>query len=112
MEEAAAARRPRVRLTRIVGPASGGYILAFAVASLLTGPQQVWVGDFAQMVPPVGYAVLCFAVAHQCTGQVRVFWNLNAVDAVMWTAGQAVWTDFDVVKGSVPVISPTDPIFF
>ena len=42
----------------------------------------------------------------------RIFWNLNAVHGLVWAAGQAVWTYYDLVHGGVPVISPTDPLFF
>ena len=49
----------------------------------------------------------------RCRGQVRVFWNLNAVHAVMWAIGQAVWTYLDLfAAGGVPVVTPTDPLFF
>jgi signal transduction histidine kinase/ActR/RegA family two-component response regulator len=30
----------------------------------------------------------------------------------MWAFGQVVWTYYDVTAGGVPVISPTDPLFF
>jgi signal transduction histidine kinase/CheY-like chemotaxis protein len=43
---------------------------------------------------------------------VRVFWNLNAAHAAIWVLGQTVWIYLDLVAGGVPVISPTDPLFF
>ena len=30
----------------------------------------------------------------------------------MWAIGQAVWTYYDLYRGGVPVMSPTDPLFF
>ncbi|MEO8679171.1 MAG: ATP-binding protein [Vicinamibacterales bacterium] len=99
-------------MTRLVGLAGAAYLILYAVASLVTGQRNLWLGDLAQLVPPLAYAALAAALARRCRGQVRVFWNLNAVHGVIWAAGQVVWTYYDVVLGSVPVISPTDPIFF
>ena len=31
---------------------------------------------------------------------------------LVWGAGQALWTYIDVFGQGVPVVSPTDPIFF
>jgi signal transduction histidine kinase/CheY-like chemotaxis protein len=82
------------------------------VASVLTAQQNVWLGDVAQLVPPLAFAALAVIVARRSARQVRVFWNLNAAHGIIWAAGQAVWTYYDLVKGGVPIISPTDPIFF
>lgn len=92
--------------------ASGGFLAAFVAASLLTGQRNIWLGDLAQLVPPLGYAALTLSLARLCTGQVRVFWNLNAIHAITWAIGQAVWSYYDVAQNGAPIISPSDPIFF
>ncbi len=99
-------------MIRTVGLAGAGFILLYAVLSVLTGQRLVALGDVAQLVPPLAYAALTFVLARKCRGQVRLFWNLNAIHGVMWAAGQVVWTYYDLVGGGVPVISPTDPLFF
>jgi signal transduction histidine kinase/CheY-like chemotaxis protein len=99
-------------LTRTVGLASALYFVAIAAASLSLREPLVWFGDFAQLVPPLGFAALACAVGQRSSRQVRVFWTLNAVHGVLWAIGQAVWTYYEVAAGGVPIISPTDPIFF
>jgi signal transduction histidine kinase/CheY-like chemotaxis protein len=99
-------------MIRTVGLAGGGVLLAYAVLSILTGQQIVALGDVAQMIPPLAYAALTRTLARRCRGQVRVFWNLNAIHAVVWAIGQGVWTFYDVAGDGVPVESLTDPIFF
>ncbi len=99
-------------MIRTVGLAGAGFILVYTVLSVLTGQSVVALGDLAQLVPPLAYAGLTLALARRCRGQVRIFWNLNAAHAVIWAIGQAVWTYYDLARGGVPVISPTDPIFF
>ena len=99
-------------MVRKVGIAGAAFLLIYAAVSVATGQQAVALGDIAQLVPPLGYGVLTLWLARQCRGQVRVFWNLNAVHAFMWAIGQAVWTYLDVFRSGVPVISPTDPLFF
>ena len=99
-------------MVRTAGLGGALYLLAYVVVSLATGQQVAWLGDGAQMVPPIAYAALTLALARRCRGQARVFWNLNALHAVIWAAGQAVWTYYDLVHGAVPTVSPTDPIFF
>lgn len=99
-------------MTRTVGLAGAGFILLYAVLSVLTGQRIVALGDLAQLVPPLAYAAFTFALARRCRGQVRIFWNLNAAHGVMWALGQVVWTYYDLVHGGVPDISPTDPLFF
>lgn len=99
-------------MIRTVGYVGGGFVLLYAVLSILTGQRVVALGDLAQLVPPLAYAAFTFTLARRCTGQVRIFWNLNAIHGVMWAAGQVVWTYYDLVHGGVPVISPTDPLFF
>jgi len=99
-------------MVRSVGLAGAVFLLLFAVASLATGQQTAAVGDVAQTVPPLAYAAFTFWLARRCRGQVRIFWNLNAAHGLLWAAGQAVWTYYDLVHGRVPVISPTDPLFF
>lgn len=88
------------------------YLLGYAVASVVTGQENVWLGDVSQLVPPLAFASLAFAVARRSARQVRVFWSLNAVHGILWAIGQGVWTYYDVQEGGVPIVSPTDPIFF
>ena len=99
-------------MVRTAGIAGGGFLLVYAALSLVTGQQVAAIGDLAQLVPPLGYGALTLWLARRCRGQVRVFWQLNAVHALMWAIGQAVWTYLDLFGGGVPVISPTDPLFF
>lgn len=99
-------------MIRTVGLAGAGFILLYGVLSVLTGQQVVALGDLAQLIPPLAFAAFTFWLARRCRGQVRIFWNLNAVHGLMWAAGQVVWTYYDLVHGGVPVISPTDPLFF
>lgn len=99
-------------MVRTVGLAGAGFSLLYAVLSVLTGQSLVALGDVAQLIPPIAFAVLSLRLARRCRGQVRIFWNLNAVHGLIWAAGQVVWTNYDLFAGGVPVISPTDPIFF
>ncbi|HWI16911.1 MAG TPA: ATP-binding protein [Vicinamibacterales bacterium] len=99
-------------MARTVGFAGGAFLLVYAVLSVATGQNVVALGDIAQLIPPLAYAGFTLWLARQCRGQVRMFWNLNAVHALMWAAGQVVWTYLDLFAGGVPVISPTDPLFF
>jgi signal transduction histidine kinase/CheY-like chemotaxis protein len=92
--------------------AGGGFLLAYSILSIVTGQRVLALGDFAQMIPPLAYAALTMSLARRGRGQVRVFWNLNAVHGVMWAIGQAVWTYYDVALDGVPVMSPTDSLFF
>jgi signal transduction histidine kinase/CheY-like chemotaxis protein len=99
-------------MVRRVGIAGAAFLLIYAVVSIATGQDLVALGDIAQLVPPLAYGFLTLWLARQCRGQVRVFWNLNAVHAFMWAIGQAMWTYLDLFRTGVPVISPTDPLFF
>ena len=99
-------------MVRTVGIAAAAFLLIYAVLSVATGQRVVALGDLAQLIPPLAYAGLTLWLARQCRGQVRVFWNLNAMHALMWAIGQAVWTYLDLFRSGVPVISPTDPLFF
>lgn len=99
-------------MIRTVGLSAALYLSGYAVVSLATGQRDPWIGDVAQLVPPLAYAALALKVARRSTGQIRVFWHLNAVHGVIWCFGQLVWTYYDVYLGGVPIISPTDPIFF
>ena len=99
-------------MVRKVGIAGAAFLLLYALASLATGQRVVALGDLAQLVPPLAYAAFAFYLSRLSRGQVRTFWNLNAVHGVTWATGQAVWTYYDLVLGGVPTISPTDPLFF
>jgi len=99
-------------MVRKVGLAGAAFLFLYAVASVATGQQLTALGDFAQLIPPLVYAGFTIWLARQSRGQVRVFWNLNAIHGVTWATGQAVWTYYDLFRGGVPAISPTDPLFF
>lgn len=99
-------------MIRTVGLAGAGYVLLYGVLSVLTGQRVVALGDLAQLIPPLAFAAFTGQLARRCRGQVRIFWNLNAIHGVAWAIGQTVWTYYDLVHGGVPVISPTDPLFF
>lgn len=99
-------------MVRTVGQAGAGFLLAYTIASLVSGQQVAALGDLAQMVPPLAYTGFTMWLARRSRSQVRVFWNLNAVHGILWAVGQGVWTYYDLYRGGVPVISPTDPIFF
>jgi signal transduction histidine kinase/ActR/RegA family two-component response regulator len=99
-------------MVRTTGTAGAAFLVVYAVLSVVTGQRVTALGDIAQLFPPLAYAALTLWLARQCRGQVRMFWNLNAVHALMWAFGQMVWTYLDIFGGGVPVISPTDPLFF
>ena len=99
-------------MVRKVGIAGAAFLLLYAVLSLVTGQRVAAIGDIAQLIPPLAYGVFTLSLARRSRGQVRVFWNLNAIHAFMWAIGQGVWTYLDLFAGGVPVISPTDPLFF
>ena len=99
-------------MVRPVGIAGAMFLLVYAALSIVTGQRIVLLGDLAQLVPPLAYAGLALWLGRQSRGQVRVFWNLNAIHGLMWSFGQVVWTYYHHVAGGVPVISPTDPLFF
>ena len=101
-------------MVRTVGIAGAAFLLVYAVLSLATGQRLVraWrhrAADSAIRVRGV-YAV---ARAPQCRGQVRVFWTMNAAHgaAVGRRPGCSGPTSTSFRAG-VPVVSPTDPIFF
>lgn len=100
-------------MVRKVGIAGGVFLFLYAIASIATNQRAAVVGDVAQLVPALGYAGLTFWLARQSRGQVQLFWNLNCIHALMWAIGQGVWIYYDMfVPGGVPIISPTDPLFF
>jgi signal transduction histidine kinase/ActR/RegA family two-component response regulator len=99
-------------MVRAVGLAGASFLLVYAALSVTTGQRLAALGNIAQLVPPLAYAGFTFWLARRSRGQVRVFWNMNAAHGAVWAAGQALWTYIDVVGHGVPVVSPTDPIFF
>lgn len=99
-------------MVRTVGIAGTGFLLVYAVLSVATGQRLAALGDVAQLIPAFAYAALTLWLARRCRGQVRVFWNMNAAHGLVWGAGQVLWTYIDVFGQGVPVVSPTDPIFF
>ena len=99
-------------MLRTVGIASAMFLLVFGVLSIATGQRSVLLGDIAQLVPPFAYAAFTMWLARRSRGQVRAFWNMNAAHGVLWGSGQALWTYIDLSGQGVPVVSPTDPIFF
>jgi signal transduction histidine kinase/CheY-like chemotaxis protein len=99
-------------MVRTVGIAGTAFLLVYAVLSVATGQRLAALGDVAQLIPPFAYAAFTLWLAQRCRGQVRVFWNMNAAHGLVLGAGQALWTYIDVFGHGVPVVSPTDPIFF
>lgn len=99
-------------MVRTAGLGGAAFLLVYALASIATGQRSVALGDLAQLVPPLTYAGFTMWLARRSRGQVRTFWNLNAVHGLLWAVGQMVWTYYSVFRGGVPVISPTDPLFF
>ena len=100
-------------MLRKAGIAGAAFLAVYAVLSVAAGQRAIAFGDLAQLIPPVAYGAFTLWFARQSRGQVRVFWNLNAIHAFIWAAGQALWTYLDLFnRGGVPVITPTDPIFF
>ena len=99
-------------MVRKVGLAGAAFLFLYAAASVATGQQRIALGDLAQLIPPLAYAGFTIWLARQTRSQVRVFWNLNAIHAVTWAIGQVVLTYYDLFRGGVPTISPTDPLFF
>src|SRR5688500_15081244 len=99
-------------MVRTVGLAGAAFLLVYAVLSAATGQRVAALGDVAQLIPPFAFAAITFWLSRQCRGQVRVFWTMNAVHGLVWGMGQALWTYIDVFGQGVPVVSPTDPIFF
>lgn len=99
-------------MVRTVSIAGAAFLLLYALASLATGQSVAALGNVAQLLPPLAYAGFTLWLAGRSRGQVRTFWNLNAVHGVMWAIGQLVWTYYDLFGGGVGTISPTDPLFF
>jgi signal transduction histidine kinase/CheY-like chemotaxis protein len=99
-------------MVRTVGIAAAAFLLVYAVLSVATGQRLVMLGDVAQLIPPFAYAAFTMWLARRSRGQVRAFWNMNAAHGVLWGSGQALWTYIDLSGQGVPVVSPTDPIFF
>ncbi len=99
-------------MVRTVAIAGAAYLLVYALASIATGQRVAALGDVAQLIPALAYAAFTFWLGGRSRGQVRTFWNLNAIHGVIWAIGQAVWIYFDLWGGGVGTISPTDPLFF
>ena len=99
-------------MVRKAGLAGAAFLFLFTIAAVVTGQQLPALGDLARIIPPLVYAAFTMWLAQQSRGQVRVFWNLNAVHGVLWAIGQVVWIYYALIRGGVPVYSPTDPLFF
>ena len=99
-------------MTRTVGIAAAAFLLLYAVSSLATGQSSVALGDLAQLIPPFAYAAFTMWLSQRSRGQVRAFWTMNAAHGLLWGFGQALWTYIDLSGRGIPVVSPTDPIFF
>ena len=99
-------------MVRKVSAAGAAFLLLYALASVATEQRVAALGNFAQLIPPLAYAAFTLWLGGRSRGQVRTFWNLNAIYGVMWAIGQAVWTYLDLWRGGVGTISPTDPLFF
>ena len=99
-------------MVRKAGLAGAAFLFLYIIASVVNGQQPRVLGHFAQIVPALAYAGFTMRLARKSRGQVRVFWNLNAIHGVLWAIGQAVWIYYELFRGGVPVYSPTDPLFF
>jgi signal transduction histidine kinase/CheY-like chemotaxis protein len=99
-------------MMRTVGIAAAAFLLFYAVVAIATGQRSLIVGDIAQLIPPFAYAAFTMWLSQRSRGQVRAFWNMNAAHGLLWGSGQALWTYIDMSGRGVPVVSPTDPIFF
>ena len=99
-------------MVRTVSIAGAAFLLLYALASMATGQRVAALGDLAQLIPPLAYAGFTVWLGARSVGQVRTFWNLNAIHGVLWAIGQAVWTYLELWGGAVRTISPTDPLFF
>jgi signal transduction histidine kinase/CheY-like chemotaxis protein len=100
-------------MARNVGIAGAAFLLLYALASMAAGQGFGAFGDVLQVAPPLAYAAVALWLSRQSRGQVRTFWNLNAIHGLTWAIGQAVWTYYGVVRGGgVPIMSAADPLFF
>src|SRR5688572_24247306 len=99
-------------MVRKAGVAGAAFLLLYALAAVATGQRVAALGNLAQLVPPLAYAAFTLWLGGRSRGQVRTFWNLNAIYGVMWAIGQAVWSYLEIWGGGVGTISPTDPLFF
>ena len=99
-------------MLRRVGIAAAAFLIGYAALSVATGQRLIVLGDVAQLIPPFAFAAFTMWLAGKSRGQVRTFWNMNATHGILWGSGQALWTYIDLAGQGVPVVSPTDPIFF
>ena len=99
-------------MLRRVGIAAAAFLIGYAALSVATGQRLAALGDVAQLIPPFAFAAFTLWLADRSRGQVRVFWNMSAAHGILWGSGQALWTYIDLFGQGVPVMSPTDPIFF
>jgi len=99
-------------MLRRVGIAAAAFLIGYAALSVATGQRLTALGDVAQLIPPFAFAAFTMWLAGKSRGQVRTFWNMNATHGILWGSGQALWTYIDLAGQGVPVVSPTDPIFF
>ena len=101
------------------------FAIAAALAALLTVGFGAWMvlrvagADVSQVVDDVGEAVAalvaaiaCAAAAWRHRGRMRLAWALLGVSALVWTAGEAAWSYFEIIlKQEVPFPSPADAGF-
>jgi len=99
-------------MQRRIGIAAAAFLIGYAALSVATGQRLAALGDIAQLIPPFAFAAVTLWLAEKSRGQVRVFWNINAAHGILWGSGQALWTYINLLGDGVPVVSPTDPIFF
>src|SRR6266550_1721133 len=98
------------------------FAIAAALAALLTVGFGAFMvlrvagADVSQVVDDVGEAVAALVAAMACAaaawrhrGRMRLAWALLGVSALVWTAGEAAWSYFEIIlKQEVPFPSPTD----
>ena len=101
------------------------FAIAAALAALLTVGFGAWMvlrvagADVSQVVDDAGEAVAALVAAMACavaawrqSGRMRLAWALLGVSALVWTAGEAAWSYFEIIlKQEVPFPSPADAGF-
>src|SRR5438552_14815074 len=101
------------------------FAIAGALAAVLTVGFGAWMvlrvagADVSQVVDDVGEAVAALLAAAACAvaawrhrGRMRLAWALLGVSALVWMAGEAAWSYFEIIlKQEVPFPSPADAGF-
>ena len=100
-------------MVRTVGIAGAAFLLVYAVLSVATGQRLVALGDLAQLIPPLAYAALhLVAGAPEPRPGARVLEPRTPCTASCGRSARRSGPTTICRRGGVPVISPTDPLFF